>query len=96
MDIPTSTRACSVCDKPLSGDERGRHRRCQGAPKRYSVAPPALPVLHTVNQVAETLGLSRSKIYELIASGELAAYRPGGRLRVPADSVGKLLERCKV
>lgn len=95
MDIATTPRACSVCNEPLSGDERGHHR-CQGAPKRRSVAPQALPVLLTVNQVAEALSLSRSKVYDLIASRDLDAYRPGGRLRVPAEAVAKLLERCKV
>jgi excisionase family DNA binding protein len=53
-------------------------------------------VLLTVNQVAEALSLSRSKVYDLIASRDLDAYRPGGRLRVPAEAVAKLLERCKV
>jgi excisionase family DNA binding protein len=56
----------------------------------------SVPQLLSVSEVARTLGLSRSKVYQLIASGELAAYRPGGRVRVAVDAVAELLERTKL
>ena len=56
----------------------------------------ALPHLFTVGEVAEMLRISKARIYELIQTGELEAYRPGGRLRVPDSSVAEYLARCKV
>ena len=38
-------------------------------------------------EVAETLGLGRSKTYELLASGTLPSVRIGGSLRVPASAL---------
>ena len=55
-----------------------------------------LPVLLSVQRVAELLGVSRSKVYELIAARELEAYRPGGRLRVTSHAVAALLEKTRV
>jgi len=107
MDIPTKTRGCSVCDEPLRGDEHGRHRQCKrevrasrprtdGKTDASSMTSVLLPALLTVNQVAEALRLSKSKVYEMVASGDLEAYRPGGRLRIAADAVARLLDRSRV
>jgi excisionase family DNA binding protein len=49
-----------------------------------------------VKDVARLLALSRSKVYELVAAGELPAYRPGGRIRIPLPAVSELLERSKL
>jgi excisionase family DNA binding protein len=38
-------------------------------------------------EAAETLGVSRSRIYELIAQGELPSIRIGGSVRVPVDAL---------
>jgi excisionase family DNA binding protein len=57
---------------------------------------PPLSQLLSVQDLARILGLSRSKVYQLIAAGELQAYRPGGRIRVPVDAVVALLEKTKV
>ncbi len=40
-------------------------------------------VLLRVSEVIEATGLGRSKVYELIASGELPSVRIGGTIRVP-------------
>ena len=45
------------------------------------------PLLLTVGQVADALGLSRSKIYELLAAGELPSLTIGRSRRVPADAL---------
>lgn len=47
-----------------------------------------------INEVAERLGLSRSKVYELVAAGELVAVKPsGGALRVPAARLEDYMDR---
>ena len=38
-------------------------------------------------EVAHTLGIGRSKAYELIARGTLPSLRLGGSVRVPADAL---------
>src|SRR5260221_14440204 len=53
---------------------------------------PSVPQLLSVRDVAQALGLSRSKVYQLIDGGELEAYRPGGRIRVAAHAVAQFLE----
>ena len=56
----------------------------------------SIPELMTVNEVAATLRLSRSRVYELIATRELPAYKPGGRIRIPADAVRQFLRDSRV
>jgi len=38
-------------------------------------------------EVAEIVGISRSKAYELLASGEIPSIRIGHSVRVPADAL---------
>ena len=107
MDFPFTTRRCHVCGEPLGPGVGSQHRQCKREVRANRPRPDvksdaksptsvSLPVLMTVNQVAEALQLSRSKVYDLVASGDLDAYRPGGRLRIPADAVVRLLERSRV
>ena len=48
-------------------------------------------------EAAEAIGIGRSKVYELLASGDLPSIRIGGVIRVPVTSLhawieGKLAE----
>jgi excisionase family DNA binding protein len=49
-------------------------------------------VLLRVSEAAEMIGVSRSKLYEMVAEGVLPAVRlPGNRLiRIPAEAVRRL------
>lgn len=49
-------------------------------------------LLLRVEDVAETLGIGRSKTYELIAAGELPVVRLGRCVRVPAAAVRRWVE----
>jgi len=44
-------------------------------------------ILMKVQEAGEALGLSRSKLYELIAAGEIKTIRVGRAVRVPAASL---------
>ena len=55
-----------------------------------------VPHLLTVHEVAQRLGVSRSKVYELVATRALVAYRPGGRIRITPDAVRRYLEQTRV
>ena len=46
-------------------------------------------LLYRISEAADILGISRSTLYRLIASGELSAIRVGTAPRIPA----KMLER---
>jgi len=48
---------------------------------------------YRVSEVATLVGLSRSKTYLLIASGELPSVKIGGSRRVPADALRQWLAR---
>lgn len=58
--------------------------------------PHNVPDLLSVGDVAEVLRISRSKVYELIALRRLPAYRPGGRLRIPAKIVREFLRDSRL
>ncbi len=51
--------------------------------------------LLTVKQVAETLQISASKVYELISRGEIPVYRIGGALRIGERELSEYLESCR-
>jgi excisionase family DNA binding protein len=44
-------------------------------------------------EVAQTLGLSRSFTYQLIASGEIPSLRLGRAVRVPAEALRSWIEK---
>ena len=51
------------------------------------------PALYTVLDAARALALGRTKVYELIASGELESVRVGRRRLVPAHAIADLVDR---
>jgi excisionase family DNA binding protein len=44
-------------------------------------------------EAAEAIGVSRSKAYELIASGEIPSVKVGGCVRVPVDALRLWIDR---
>jgi len=42
-------------------------------------------------EVAEAMGYSRSKTYELIAEGKIPSVKLGGCVRVPVDALRELI-----
>lgn len=55
----------------------------EGAPQR---------LLLRIPEVAETLGIGRTKIYEMIATGELPTIRFGRAVRVSVSTLQKWVE----
>jgi excisionase family DNA binding protein len=63
---------------------------------RLNAADPGGPVLLlSILQAARTLGLGRSKMYELIAAGDLEVVHIGRATRVPVDAVERFVERLR-
>jgi excisionase family DNA binding protein len=50
-------------------------------------------LLYRVSEAGEALGTSRSKTYQLIASGELPSIRIGSSVRVPVSALVAWVER---
>ena len=63
-----------------------------GPPRDPHSGLPVVPLLLTVNQAAELLGMGRSTIYELIDSGELKSVKRGASRRVPLKAVHDYIE----
>lgn len=52
-------------------------------------------LLVPVETAAEVLGLGRTKVFELIAKGELEAVRIGRSRRVPTDALEQYVARLR-
>ena len=57
--------------------------------------PAGQPLAHSVADAARLIGISRSRIYELIAVGELAVAKLGCRTLVPHDELVRLLKEAR-
>jgi excisionase family DNA binding protein len=51
---------------------------------------------YSIDDAADALDLSRSRIYELIADGEIAACKVGKRTIIPAAELTAFLDRHRV
>jgi excisionase family DNA binding protein len=52
-------------------------------------------LLLTPRQAGQVLGLSRSRVYELMASGDLESVRIGASRRIPVDALSGLVVRLR-
>ncbi len=53
------------------------------------------PLLYRPEQAAEAIGLGRSKIFQLIASGEIETVRIGRSRRIPRQALEDYVERLR-
>lgn len=54
---------------------------------------PVEPICVRVNDAARMIGIGRTKLYELISSGELETVKIGKATRITTDSLHRLVER---
>jgi excisionase family DNA binding protein len=47
-------------------------------------------IFYRVSEIGDLLGCSKTKAYELVASGAIPSLRIGGLLRVPASALERL------
>lgn len=55
--------------------------------------PPVEPICVKVNDAARMIGVGRTKLYELIASGEIEVVKLGKSTRITAASLHKMVMR---
>jgi excisionase family DNA binding protein len=53
------------------------------------------PFAYRIDDAARVSGLSRSKLYELLSSGELQSVKAAGRRLILADDLRTFLEKHK-
>jgi excisionase family DNA binding protein len=56
-------------------------------------APSAEPICVKVNEAARMIGVGRTKLYELIASGDVEAVKLGKSTRIITASLHRLIRR---
>ena len=54
--------------------------------------PSGGPLAYSINEASRATSLGRTRLYQLIASGELKAIKIGNRTLIPAHALHKLLE----
>ena len=52
--------------------------------------------VHTVNEVAILLRLSKSKVYELVEQGKLGHHRFDGAIRISDEQIEEYLQKTKI
>ncbi len=64
----------------------------QDGEARFGASHPRVePLLYRPAEAAEALGVSRSKLYEMMNSGEIPCVRLGGVRRVPVEALRQLI-----
>ncbi|WP_298333142.1 helix-turn-helix domain-containing protein [uncultured Erythrobacter sp.] len=56
---------------------------------------PVEPICIRINDAARMIGVGRTKLYDLISSGELETVKIGRATRITTASLHKLVERHK-
>jgi excisionase family DNA binding protein len=75
---------------------RKKTKKAFGPDTTRATAQPVSPLAYGIEDAADTLGLSRSRIYELIAVGDITACKVGKRTIIPAAELTAFLERHRV
>jgi excisionase family DNA binding protein len=52
-------------------------------------------LLLTPEEAAEALSISRSKLYELLAEGQIESIRIGSSRRIPVRGLDEFVDRCR-
>ncbi len=55
-----------------------------------------MPLLLTVNQAAQLLGIGRSTLYELLDAGQIQSVKVGASRRIPLKAVHEYIDRLLV
>lgn len=66
-----------------------------GNAESHGGVPPLAKRLLTVRETSEVLGVSRSMVYQLVASDDLEAVHIGRSMRIPTAAVDDFVERLR-
>lgn len=87
-------RTCEICQESSRSFPDAAEGGFGGNPRRIGFPPTerpdggtALPLLLSTAEVGALLGIGRTKVFEMLASGELPAVRIGRCVRVSRDQL---------
>ena len=63
-------------------------------PAEAPASPPGR-LLYSVEEAAELLGIGRTFMFHLVATGEIASLKIGTRRRIPRDAIDAYIERLR-
>ena len=75
-----------------SGDVEAEVLAVENRVGGLDVPVPEGPMLYSIKQAAEQLGLSRATVYELINRGEVEHMRVGRRVLIPQDALRSFID----
>ena len=78
-----------AASKPVEGIQLGLPSGTPATPARTSVQP----ITVRIAEATRLTGIGRSKLYELMASGDLETVKVGRCTLIPMDSLCALIER---
>ena len=64
-------------------------------PASHMSKPPSEPISVRIREAVRLTGLGRSKLYELIASGDVEIVKVGRCTLIPMESLHTLIERAR-
>ncbi|MBN8815212.1 MAG: helix-turn-helix domain-containing protein [Sphingomonas sp.] len=70
-----------------------RRKPRSARPGGEAAAQPLRPLCLTVDEAADALSVGRTKLYQLIAEGEIEAVKIGKSTRITTESLEALLKR---
>jgi excisionase family DNA binding protein len=53
------------------------------------------PIAYSIREAARSLGISRTKMYDLIGRGEIAVIKVGTRTLIPHDELAAFIDRLR-
>jgi excisionase family DNA binding protein len=56
---------------------------------------PSDPLVCSVKEAADLLGIGRTLLYKLLATGEIDSFKIGGKRKVPRDAIDGYIERLR-
>jgi excisionase family DNA binding protein len=93
MGVGTMT-VCRICQlsgpsvpSAAEGGFGGNSRRIEFPPTDHDDRESVEPLLLTTSEVAGLLGIGRTKVFEMLASGDLPAIRIGRCVRISRDQL---------
>jgi excisionase family DNA binding protein len=84
--------------RPSTGNDGARRTGYSPHDVHYSGGPrayeePITPLLLTVRQAGQLLGIGRSTVYELMETGEIRSVKRGASRRIPLKAVHEYIDR---
>jgi excisionase family DNA binding protein len=71
------------------------HANTEGIPPVDQHTPVSMPLVLTIEQAAERLGIGRSLMYALVMSGEVESVTIGRLRRIPTDALTAYVARLR-